>query len=72
MKKKYRVELTNEERTYAHDVLDSRETATGFRRRASILIMLDEGVGKPESHEMIAARSGVSTVTVWQTACIRS
>ena len=68
MKKKYRVELTNVERTCAHDVLGSRETATGFRKRASILMMLDEGVGKPESHEMIAARCGVSTVTVWQTA----
>jgi hypothetical protein len=68
MKKKYRVELTNGERTYAHDVLDKKETATGFRKRASILIMLDEGVGKPESHEMIAARCSVSTVTVWQVA----
>ena len=68
MKQKYMVELTNAERTYAHDVLECRETATGFRKRASILIMLDVGVGKPESHEKIAARCGVSTVTVWQTA----
>ena len=68
MKKKYIVELTNVERAYAHDVLSNRETATGFRKRASILIMLDEGVGKPESYEMIAARCNVSTVTVWQTA----
>ena len=68
MKKKYAVELTNMERAYAHDILECRETATGFRKRASILIMLDEGVGKPETHEKIAARCGVSTVTVWQTA----
>ena len=68
MKKKYEVELTNEERTYAHDVLDFGGTATGFRKRASILIMLDAGVGRPESHEKVAARCGVSTVTVWQTA----
>jgi len=68
MKKKYRVELTNVDRTYAHDVLNNRETATGLRKRASILIMLDEGVGKPETHEKIAARCDVSTVTVWQTA----
>jgi len=68
MGKKHRVELTNIERTYAHKVLDCAETARGFRKRASILIMLDTGVGKPESHEKIAARCGVSTVTVWQTA----
>lgn len=68
MKKKYTITLTNEERTYAHDVLDSKETATGFRKRASILIMLDEGVGKPETHHQIAARCNVTEVTVWQTA----
>ena len=68
LRKKYRVNLTNEERTYAHDVLNSKKTATGFRKRASILIMLDEGVGKPETHEQIAARCNVTTVTVWQTA----
>jgi len=68
MKKKHMVELTNAERAYAHDVLEYRETAAGFRKRANILIMLDMGVGKPESHEKIAARCGVSTVTVWQTA----
>jgi len=68
MKKKYRVRLTNGERTYAHEVLESKETAVGFRKRASIMIMLDEGVGEPETHEQIAARSRVSTVTVWQTA----
>jgi len=68
MRKKYKVDLTNADRTYAHDVLDSKETATGFRKRANVLIMLDEGVGKPESHEQVAARCGVSTVTVWQTA----
>jgi transposase len=68
MKKKYRVSLTNEERTYAHEVLESKETATGFRKRASILIMLDEGVGEPETHKQIAARCNVSEVTVWQTS----
>ena len=68
MKKKYAINLTNEERTYAHDVLDGKETATGFRKRASILIMLDEGVGKPETHSQIASRCNVTEVTVWQTA----
>ena len=68
MRKKYTIELTNEERTYAHDVLESKRTATGFRKRASVLIMLDEGVGNPEMHSQIAARCNVSKVTVWQTA----
>ena len=68
MKKKYSVTLTNEDRTYAHDILESNKTATGFRKRASVLIMLDEGVGKPETHEQIAARCNVTPVTVWQTA----
>lgn len=68
MKKKYRIMLTNQERAYAHDVLNNSETATGFRKRASVLIMLDEGVGKPETHSQIAARCNVTEVTVWQTA----
>ena len=68
MKKKYNVVLTNPDRTYAHDILESNKTAIGFRKRASVLIMLDEGVGKPETHEQIAARCNVTPVTVWQTA----
>ena len=68
MRKKYNVSLSNEEKTYAHDILNSKETATGFRKRASVLIMLDESVGKPETHEQVAARCNVTTVTVWQTA----
>ena len=68
LKKKYSVILTNEDRTYAHSILECNNTATGFRKRASVLIMLDEGVGKPETHEQIAARCNVTSVTVWQTA----
>jgi len=49
MKTKYAVTLTDEERTYAHDILDSKGTPTGFRKRANALIMLDEGVGRPET-----------------------
>jgi len=68
MKKKYSVSLSNEEKSYAHDVLENKVTATGFRKRASVLIMLDESVGKPETYEQIAARCNVTAVTVWQTA----
>jgi transposase len=68
MKKKHAVNLSNAERSYAHDILDNKETATGFRKRASILIMLDEVVGKPESYDKIAARCAVTQVTVWKTA----
>lgn len=68
MKKKYVINLSNEERTYAHDILDNKESAIGFRKRASVLIMLDESVGKAETYTQIAARCNVSEVTVWQTA----
>lgn len=68
MRTKYTVTLTNEDRTYAHEVLDSKEVATGFKKRANVLIMLDAGVGKPETRQQIAARCGVTEVTVWNTA----
>ena len=68
LKKKYVVNLTNEDRSYAHDIMYSKESAIGFRKRACVLLMLDEGVGNPESQEQIAARCGVTPVTVWKTA----
>ena len=68
MEKKYTVNMTEQEREYAHKILANESTASGFRKRASILIMLDEGIGKPETQTQIAARCKVSTVTVWQTA----
>jgi len=68
MQKKYRVELTEQERDYAHKVSESSESAGGFKRRAKVLILLDESIGKPETHAQIAARCKVTEVTVWQTA----
>ena len=68
MKKKYRVNLTDKERAYAHNILEGEKTSAGYRKRANILIMLDEGICKPETHGQIAARCDVSPVTVCQTA----
>jgi len=68
MKTKYTVKLTNKDRTYAHNVLDSKTSATGFKKRANVLLMLDVSVGKPETQQQIAARCKVTDVTVWKTA----
>ena len=67
MRVKYRINLTHEERAFAQALLDSNSTAKTFKRRANILLMLDRSIGKPESQERVAARCGVSDVTVYQT-----
>ena len=67
MRVKYRIYLTNEERAYVQSVLDSNDTTKTFKRRANILLMLDRSIGKAESQATVAARCGVSDVTVYQT-----
>ena len=67
MRVKYTIYLTNEERAYVQAVLDSNNTTKTFKRRANILLMLDRNIGKPESQETVAARCGVSDVTVYKT-----
>ena len=64
---KYKIYLTEDERSYVQAVLNSDNMAKTFKRRANILLMLDRSIGKPESQEAVAVRCGVSDVTVYQT-----
>ena len=67
MRTKYTICLTKEEREYVQAILNSNHIAPTFKKRANILIMNDCAIGKPESQKKIAARCGVSDVTVYQT-----
>lgn len=67
MHKKYYVRLSEEERQYARDVMEAPGTAPRYRKRANILRMADESVGKPMTQDDIAARCDVSGVMVWNT-----
>ena len=67
MNKKYVVMLSEEERAYANKVLNGRETASRYRKRASVILLADESMGKPMCQREIAARCGVSDVTVYHT-----
>jgi hypothetical protein len=62
MNKKYHVWLSDEERRYARDVMEAPDAAPRYRRRANVLLMADESVGRPMIQEAIAARCGVSGV----------
>ena len=67
MRTKYTICLTKEEKKYVRAILNSNHTTPTFKKRANILLMSDCGIGKPESQKIIAARCGVSDVTVYQT-----
>lgn len=67
MKRKYTVRLSEAERRHAQEVLNGPETAPRYRKRANVLLMEDESKGKPMTQEAIAARCGVSDVTVYHT-----
>jgi transposase len=67
MNKKYAVRLSEEERAYANEVLHGSETASSYRKRANVLLIADERMGKPMRQAEIAARCGVSDVTVYHT-----
>jgi len=67
MNKKYRVNLTEEEREKIIETTNSPETSKTVRNRCTILLMSDESVGKPPSQEEISKRCKVSDVTVYKT-----
>ena len=67
MSKKYIVKLSQVDKEYAHKVLNSEQTATGYKKRANVLLMVDNSVGKPPSQVEISKRCGVSDVTVYHT-----
>jgi transposase len=67
MRTKYAICLTKEEKEYAQAILNSNHIAPTFKKRANILLMSDCNIGKTESQKIIAARCGVSGITVYQT-----
>ncbi len=67
MRKKYTVKLTAVEQGYAQDVISSTTTSQSCKKRANVLLMRDENVGKPASQEEVAKRCGISDVTVYHT-----
>ena len=67
MKKKYRVWLDETERKEVAEILNGSGTSPRYRKRANVLLMADESMGKPMTQEEIAARCGVSDVTVYHT-----
>jgi len=67
MNKKYVVRLSEADRRQAAEILNGQEASPRYRKRANVLLMADESVGKPMTQEGIAARCGVSDVTVYHT-----
>lgn len=67
MNKKYGVRLSEVDGTRVAEILNGAETSSRYRKRANVLIMADESVGKPMTQEEIAVRCGVSDVTVYHT-----
>lgn len=67
MRKKYTVKLNAIEQGYAQDVISSTTTSQSCKKRASVLLLRDENIGKPASQEEVAKRCGVSDVTVYHT-----
>jgi transposase len=64
MNKKYKVKLNEVERKQIFEIMDSKKTSKTVRRRCNILLLLDEGAGKPNNHKDIAKRCQVSEATV--------
>ena len=67
MRKKYMVKLTLVERRYAQEMVSSQTISKSCKRRANVLLMRDECVGRPAVQEEVAKRCGVSDVTVYHT-----
>ena len=67
MNKKYHVKLNDSERERVQGMMNNAKTSKTYRKRCSILLMLDENAGKPSTQEEIAVRAGVSDVTVYNT-----
>ena len=68
MNKKHIVKLDETQRKQIFDTIDGEGTSSTVRKRCSILLLLDESVGKPMVREEAAARCGVHVDTVGNTA----
>jgi transposase len=55
------------EREQIHGTANDKAVSTTIRKRANVLLLADESVGRPMRQEEIAARCGVSDVTVFHT-----
>lgn len=67
MNKKYGVRLSGTDRARVAEILNGAETSPRYRKRANVLLMADECVGKPMTQEEIEVRCGVCDVTVYHT-----
>lgn len=67
MNKKYTVKLSEDERENAQEIIVRATASKSSKKRANVLLMCDEGIGKPATQEEIAKRCGVSDVTVYHT-----
>ena len=68
MEKKHHVKLNDQERAHIEKMMNVAKTPKTLKKRCQVLLLADEVAGKPPSYEEIAARCGVSDVTVWKTA----
>lgn len=60
MNKKNRVMLTAEERKEAQEIKNNMRNSKTRRNRSEVLLLADESIGKPITHENIASRLGVT------------
>jgi hypothetical protein len=67
MAKKYRIRLSEAERKYTHGVQEDVTKSKTIRKRAEIVLLSDESVGKPMTQEQIGLRAGVTGITVLNT-----
>jgi len=54
------IKLTETEREYAQKIVNDRISAETFKKRAQVMLLLDITIGKPETHEKIGQRVGVT------------
>jgi len=59
------IKLTEKEREYAQSKVNDKVTAETFKKRAQVILSLDENIGEPETHEKIGKRVGVSRQAIW-------
>jgi transposase len=67
MKTLYPITLTDSERKYAQSIVNDKETARTFKRRAQIILLLDTSVGKPFRQAQVAKRVGITPPTIFNT-----
>lgn len=65
MKRKYHINLSEEEREEILELLNGAATPRYIRNRCNVLVHADENAGMPPTQAEIALRCGVSDVTVY-------